>query len=75
MTYSADFRRNVSEVKEREGPSFEQAAALFGIAKSGVQRRTERIEPCRSRNKPATKINMELPEQDVGLYPDAAGAA
>ena len=71
MTYSTDFRRKVLEIKEREGLSFEKAAALFGVGKSGVQRWTERIEPCRSRNKPATKINMELPGQDVGLYPDA----
>ena len=71
MTYSTDFRRKVPEVKERDGLSFEQAAALFGIAKSSIQRWTERIEPCRSRNKPATKIDMELLEQDVGLHPDA----
>ena len=71
MTYSADFRRKVLEVKERDGLSFEQAAALFGIAKSSVQRWTGRIEPCRSRNKPATKIDMELLARDVGLHPDA----
>lgn len=71
MTYSIDFRRKVLEVKERDGLSFEQAAALFGVGKSSVQRWTECIEPCRSRNKPATKIDMELLEQDVGLYPDA----
>ena len=71
MTYSIDFRRKVLEIKERDGLSFKQAAALFGVAKSSVQRWTERIEPCRSRNKPATKIDMELLEQDVGLHPDA----
>ena len=71
MTYSIDFRRKVLEVKERDGLSFEQTATLFGIGKSSVRRWTECIEPCRSRNKPATKIDMELLEQDVGLYPDA----
>ena len=71
MIYSIDFRRKVLEVKERDGLSFEQAAALFGVGKSSVQRWTECIEPCRSRNKPATKIDMELLEQDVELYPDA----
>ena len=71
MTYSIDFRRKVLEVKERDGLSFEQTAALFGVGKSSVQRWTECIEPCRSRNKPATKIDMELLAQDVGLYPDA----
>ena len=71
MTYSTDFRRKVSEVRERDGLSFEKAATLFGVGKSGVRRRTERPEPCRSRNKPATKIDMDPLAQDVDLYPDA----
>ncbi len=71
MTYSIDFRRKVMEIKERDGLSFEQVAARFGIGKSSVGRWTKRLEPCRSRNKPATKIDMELLERDVELYPDA----
>ena len=71
MTYSIDFRRKVLEVKERDGLSFEKAAIRFGIGKSSVQRWTERIKPCRSRNKVAVKIDMELLAQDVTLYPDA----
>ena len=71
MTYSTDFRRKVLEIKERDGLSFEQSAALFGVGKSSVRRWTERLEPCRSRNKPATKIDMYLLAQDVDLYPDA----
>ena len=71
MTYSTDFRRRVLEVKERDGLSFEQAATLFGVGKSSVQRWTERLVPRRIRNKPATKISMELLERDVELYPDA----
>lgn len=71
MTYSTDFRREVPEIKERDGLSFEQAAARFGIGKSSLQRWTERLEPCINRNKPATKIDMDLLAQDVALYPDA----
>ena len=71
MTYSIDFRRKVLEVKEREDLSFEKTAARFGVAKSSVQRWTECPEPCRTRNKPATKIDMDLPAQHVDLYPDA----
>ena len=71
MTYSTDFRRKVLEVKERDGLSSEKTAALFGVGKSSVQRWTERLEPCPSRNKPATKIDMEQLAQDVALYPDA----
>ena len=71
MTYSIDFRRKVLEVKERDGLSFEQAAVLFGVGKSSVQRWKERLAPCRKRNKPATKIDMELLRRDVELNPDA----
>ena len=71
MTYSIDFRRKILEIKERDGLSFEQAAVFFGVGKSSVQRWTERLEPCPSRNKPATKIDMEQLAQDVALYPDA----
>ena len=71
MTYSTDFRRKVLEVRDRDGLSFEQTAALFGVAKSSVRRWTERLEPCINRNKPATKIDMKLLSRDVGMYPDA----
>ena len=71
MTHSIDFRRKVLETKEREGLSFEKAAARFGVGKSSVQRWTEHLEPSRSRNKPATKIDMERLAQYVDLYPDA----
>ncbi|XOF35063.1 MAG: IS630 transposase-related protein [Candidatus Electrothrix sp. YB6] len=71
MTYSIDFRRKILEVKERDGLSFEKTAARFGVGKSSVSRWTKRVEPCRSRNKPATNIDMELLARDVELYPDA----
>ncbi len=67
MTYSTDFRRKVLEIRERDDLSFEKAAARFGVGKSGVSRWAERPGPFRNRNKPAAKIDMELP----GLYPDA----
>ncbi len=36
-----------------------------------MQRWTKRLGPCRSRNKPAVKIDMDLLERDAELYPDA----
>lgn len=45
MTYSTDFRREVSEIRERDGLSSEQAAALSGVGKSSARRRTERLVP------------------------------
>ena len=71
MTYSIDFRRKVLETKERESLSFETVAVRFNVGKSSVTRWAKRPEPCRSRNKPAVKIDMELLVQDVALYPDA----
>ncbi|MCP4488464.1 MAG: transposase [Gammaproteobacteria bacterium] len=71
MTYSIDFRRKVLEIKERDDLSSEKAAARFGVGKSSAGRRAKRPEPCRSRNKPAVKIDTELPAPDAELYPDA----
>ncbi len=71
MTYSIDFRRKVLEIKERDDLSFEKVSARFGVGKSSVSRWAKRLEPCRTRNKPAIKIDMEVLSRDVELYPDA----
>ena len=36
-----------------------------------VQRWKKRIQPCLTRNKPASKIDMELLRKDVEKYPDS----
>lgn len=71
MAYSIDFRRKVLEIKERDGLSFEEAALRFGISKSSVSRWAKRLEPCRTRNKVATKINPDHLIRDVEQHPDA----
>ena len=72
MTYSLDFRKKVLAVKEREKLSFEDVALRFGIgSKNTVFRWSKKLEPCQTRNKPATKIDMEALARDVALYPDA----
>ena len=72
MTYSLDFRKKVLAVKERESLSFEDVALRFGIgSKNTVFRWTKQLEPCKTRNKPATKINMDALDDDVKQYPDA----
>jgi transposase len=71
MAYSIDFRRKVLEIKERDGLSSEEAALRFGISESSVFRWSKRLEPCRTRNKPATKINMAELALDVEQEPDA----
>jgi len=59
------------EIKDRDRLSFEETALRFGISKSSVSRWVKRIEPCRARNKPATKINPDHLIRDVEQYPDA----
>lgn len=72
MTYSLDFRKKVLAVKKREGLSFEDIALRFDIgSKHTVFRWTKQLEPCATRNKGATKIDMDSLERDVKLYPDA----
>lgn len=71
MAYSIDFRRKVLAIKERDGLSFEKTALRFGISESSVFRWSKRLEPCRTRNKPATKINMTELACDAEKYPDA----
>lgn len=71
MTYSIDFRRKVLSIKEREQLSFEAIAQRFEVGKASVVRWSKDIEVRRTRQKPATKIDMEKLRQDVEQYPDA----
>jgi transposase len=71
MTYSVDFRQKVLEIKKEEKLSFAEASARFKIAKATIVRWSKRITPQMTRNKPATKIDMEALKQDVEKYPDA----
>ncbi len=58
--YSIDFRWKVLEIKDRDSLSFEETALRFGISESSVFRWSKRLEPCRTRNKLATKINIAV---------------
>ena len=71
MTYSADFREKVQEIKEKEGLTYAETAKRFGIGTTSLVRWKDGFEPKRTRNKPPTKINMEALKQDVEQYPDA----
>lgn len=71
MTYSIDFRRKVLFIKEKEGLTFEETAKRFDIGVASIVRWSSRLEPCLTRNKPATKINMDALAKDVEMYPDA----
>jgi transposase len=70
MTYSIDFRKKVLSVKEKEGLTIEETAKRFDIGVASIVRWSNRVEPCLTRNKPATKINMDELAKDVEMYPD-----
>ena len=71
MTYSSDFRRKVLSVREKEGLTIAQVAARFCVGVASVVRWIKQPDPQRTRNKPATKIDMEALAQDVVDHPDA----
>lgn len=71
MTYSIDFRKKVLSIKDKEGLTIEETAKRFDVGVASVVRWSGRLEPCLTRNKPATKINMDALAKDVEIYPDA----
>jgi transposase len=71
MTYSSDFRRKVLSVREKEGLTIAQVATRFCVGVASVTRWVKTPEPKQTRNKPATKIDMDALVGDVKKYPDA----
>jgi transposase len=71
MTYSLDFRRKVLSVREKEGLTIADVAARFCVGVATVVRWLQRVEPQRTRYKPATKIDRIALARDVREYPDA----
>ena len=70
MTYSLDFRKKVMKIKEDKKLTFEKTSERFGIGIRTLFRWQNNMEPCTTRNKPATKIDMEKLKEDVKKYPD-----
>lgn len=58
-------------IKAKENLSFDEVAKRFGVSRASVVRWSRRIEAQQTRNKPATKIDMEALKQDVEDYPNA----
>lgn len=71
MCYTIDFRKKVLSVREKENLTFKQTAVRFDIGIASITRWLKKIEPCKTRNKPAVKINMEDLKIDIKQYPDA----
>ncbi|AKH37251.1 MULTISPECIES: IS630 family transposase [Nitrosomonas] len=71
MTYPILFRHKVLSVREKENLSIAQVAKRFGVGVASVMRWIKTPDPKTTRNKPATRINMEMLAQDIKNYPDA----
>jgi len=71
MTYSIDFRRKVLSVREKDRLTISEVAARFCVGVASVVRWLKQPEPKRTRNKPATKIDMDALARDVVEHPDA----
>ncbi|SDW80130.1 IS630 transposase-related protein [Nitrosomonas communis] len=71
MTYPISFRRKVLSVREKENLLIAQVAQRFCVGVASVMRWIKTPDPRTTRNKPATKIDMEMLAQDVKNYPDA----
>jgi transposase len=64
-------RRKALSVREQEGLTIAEIAARFGVGIASVVRWLKQLEPQRTRNKPATKIDMAALAQEVRDNPDA----
>lgn len=71
MTYSVDFRRKVLAIREKEGLSLAKVAKRFGVGLNSVMRWSKNVEAKTTRNKPATRIDMEALKRDIEQHPDA----
>jgi len=71
MTYSIDYRRKVLSLREKEDLTIAEVAERFCVGIATVVRWLKRVEPQRTRVKPATKIDRIALARDVREYPDA----
>ena len=70
MAYSLEFRKRVFSVKEARKLTFKDTSELFGIDIRTLFRWQQRLEPHTTRNKPATKIDMQALKVDLESNPD-----
>ena len=68
--YPLKFREKVFKVKEKYKLTYEETSKRFDISMKTLFRWQKRIEPKLTRNKPATKIDMERLKKDVEEHPD-----
>ena len=68
--YSLDYRHRVFKIKKEESLTYEETSKRFGVGIATLFRWKKKLKPQTTRNKPATKINMEALKKDVEENPD-----
>lgn len=71
MTYPAKFRKQALYLRKRDDLTLAQTAERFGVGIASVARWENNPEPAMTRNKPATKIDMEALAKDLEENPDS----
>lgn len=70
MTYPLKFRQKVFATKNKFGLTFQQTSERFDVPIRTLFRWQKAIEPCLTRNKLATKLDMVALAEDVESAPD-----
>jgi transposase len=70
MSYSLDFRKQVFKIKDKESLTFQETSDRFGVPIRTLFRWQIKIEPNTKRNKPSSKVDMEVLRKDVEQNPD-----
>ena len=70
MTYPLKFREKVFAVKDKFNLAFEQTSQRFDVDIRTLFRWQNKMAPCVTRNKSATKLDMEALAKDVESAPD-----
>lgn len=71
MAYSLDFRRRVLAIRERDGLTYEETSARFGVGIATLTRWNKHIERRPYVRRKGLKIDLHALKQDVLDYPDA----
>jgi len=65
MTYAVKYRQKVLPLRVRGGLTIQQVATRFDVGVATVVCWLKRSEPKQTRDKPATKIDMDALRKDV----------
>ena len=70
MAYSLDLRPQVFIIKEKRGLTFQETSEIFSVDIRTLFRWQKRLEPKMTRDKPATKIDMQALKDDLENNPE-----